>query len=153
VFSTATFLGYLLGGVPAAIVATAGIFLPSFVMVTALEPLVGRIRRSPWTGAALDGVTMATLGLMAGVTVDLGRAAITDPLTAVVAVWPWAWCCGGVPTLCGWCWPARSSASPTPWHEHRRGNIRRRNRLAEDQHPAPSRVDGSQPDQEPAISI
>jgi chromate transporter len=86
VFTTATFLGYLLGGVPAAIVATAGIFLPSFVMVAALEPLVGPIRRSPWTGAALDGVTMAALGLMAGVTVDLGRAAITDPLTAVVAV-------------------------------------------------------------------
>jgi chromate transporter len=86
VFTTATFLGYLLGGVPAALVATAGIFLPSVLMVAALEPLVGPIRRSPWTGAALDGVTMAALGLMAGVTVDLGRAAITDPLTAVVAV-------------------------------------------------------------------
>jgi chromate transporter len=86
VFTTATFLGYLLGGVPAALVATAGIFLPSFVMVAALEPLVGPIRRSPWAGAALDGVTMAALGLMAGVTIDLGRAAITDPLTAVVAV-------------------------------------------------------------------
>jgi chromate transporter len=86
VFTTATFLGYLLGGVPAAVVATAGIFLPSFVMVAALEPLVGRIRRSPWTGAVLDGVTMGALGLMAGVTIDLGRTAITDPLTAVVAV-------------------------------------------------------------------
>jgi chromate transporter len=86
VFTTATFLGYLLGGVPAALVATAGIFLPSFVMVAALEPLVGPIRRSAWAGAALDGVTMGALGLMAGVTVDLGRAAITDPLTAVVAV-------------------------------------------------------------------
>jgi chromate transporter len=86
VFTTATFLGYLLGGVPAAMVATAGIFLPSFVMVAALEPLVGPIRRSAWAGAALDGVTMGALGLMAGVTVDLGRAAITDPLTAVVAV-------------------------------------------------------------------
>src|SRR4029450_10996217 len=67
-------------------VATAGIFLPSFVMVAALEPLVGPIRRSAWAGAALDGVTMAALGLMAGVTVDLGRAAITDPLTAVLVV-------------------------------------------------------------------
>jgi chromate transporter len=86
VFTTATFLGYLIGGLPAAIVATAGIFLPSFVMVAALEPLVGRIRRFPWTGALLDGVTMAALGLMAGVTVDLGRAAITDPLTAAIAV-------------------------------------------------------------------
>ncbi len=86
VFTTATFLGYLLGGVPAAIVATAAIFAPSFVMVAALEPLIGRIRSSPWAGAALDGITMAALGLMAGVTVDLGHTAITDPLAAVVAV-------------------------------------------------------------------
>jgi chromate transporter len=86
VFTTATFLGYLLGGVPAGIVATAAIFAPSFVMVAALEPLIGRIRSSPWAGAALDGITIAALGLMAGVTVDLGHTAITDPLTAVVAV-------------------------------------------------------------------
>jgi len=86
VFTTATFLGYLLGGVPAGIVATAAIFAPSFVMVAALEPLIGRIRSSPWAGAALDGITMAALGLMAGVTVDLGHTAITDPLTAVVAL-------------------------------------------------------------------
>jgi chromate transporter len=85
VFTTATFLGYLLGGVAGAAVATAGIFLPSFVLVAVLEPLVGRVRRSPWAGAALDGITMAALGLMAGVTVDLGRAAVIDPLTAVVA--------------------------------------------------------------------
>jgi chromate transporter len=79
-------LGLTLGGIPAAVVATAGIFLPSFVMVAVLEPLVGRVRRSPWAADALDGITIAALGLMAGVTVDLGRAAITDPLTAVVAV-------------------------------------------------------------------
>jgi chromate transporter len=85
-FTTATFLGYLLGGLPAAMVATAAIFLPSFVLVAALEPLIGRIRRSRWAGAALDGVTVAALGLMAGVTVDLGRTAIVDPLTAVIAV-------------------------------------------------------------------
>jgi chromate transporter len=85
-FTTATFLGYLLGGFPAAMVATAAIFLPSFVLVAALEPLIGRIRRSPWAGAALDGVTVAALGLMAGVAIDLGRTAIIDPLTAVIAV-------------------------------------------------------------------
>jgi len=85
-FTTATFLGYLLGGLPAAVVATAAIFLPSFVLVAALEPLIGRIRRSDWADAALDGVTVAALGLMAGVTIDLGRTAITDPLTTVVAV-------------------------------------------------------------------
>jgi chromate transporter len=85
-FTTATFLGYLLGGFPAAMVATAAIFLPSFVLVAALEPLIGRIRRSPWAGAALDGVTVAALGLMAGVAIDLGRTAIIDPLTAVIGV-------------------------------------------------------------------
>jgi chromate transporter len=84
-FTTATFVGYLLGGVPLALVATAGIFLPSFFMVAALAPLVGRIRRSAWLGPALDGVTVAALGLMAGVTIDLARAAITDPLTAGIA--------------------------------------------------------------------
>ncbi len=86
VFTTATFVGYLLGGVPAALVATAGVFIPSFVMVAIIEPSVGRIRRSPWLGPALDGITVAALGLMAGVTVDLGRAAITDVLTAALAI-------------------------------------------------------------------
>jgi chromate transporter len=86
VFTTATFLGYLLGGFPGAIVATAAIFLPSFVLVAALEPLIGRVRRSRWAGAALDGVTVAALGLMAGVAIDLGRTAISDALTAAIAV-------------------------------------------------------------------
>jgi chromate transporter len=85
-FTTATFLGYLLGGLPGAMVATAAIFLPSFVLVAALEPVIGRVRRSPWAGAALDGVTVAALGLMAGVAIDLGRTAITDPLTAAIAL-------------------------------------------------------------------
>jgi chromate transporter len=86
VFTTATFLGYLLGGFPGAIVATAAIFLPSFVLVAALEPLIGRVRRSRWAGAALDGVTVAALGLMAGVAIDLGRTAISDALTTAIAV-------------------------------------------------------------------
>jgi chromate transporter len=86
VFTTATFAGYLIGGVPAAaLVATAAIFLPSFVMVAVLEPVVGRVRRSGWASPALGGVTVAALGLMAGVTVDLGRAAISDLLTAAIA--------------------------------------------------------------------
>ena len=85
VFTTATFVGYLLGGVPMALVATAGIFVPSFVMVAAIEPLVGRIRKSAWLGAGLEGVVVAALGLMAGVTVDLGRTAVVDPLTGLLA--------------------------------------------------------------------
>ncbi|MHB1931343.1 MAG: chromate efflux transporter, partial [Acidimicrobiales bacterium] len=86
VFTTATFLGYLIGGLPAALVATAAIFFPSFVMVTVLEPLVGRIRRSRWARPALSGISAAALGLMAGVTIDLGRAAVTDPLTIGLAL-------------------------------------------------------------------
>ena len=54
-------------------------------MVAALEPLISRFRRSPRAGAALDGVTIAALGLMTGVTIDLGRAAIVDPLAAALA--------------------------------------------------------------------
>jgi chromate transporter len=86
VFTTATFVGYLLGGVPLAVAATAGIFLPSFLLVAAIEPLIGRIRRSVWLGPALSGVTIAAVGLMAGVTADLTRTAITDPLTALIGL-------------------------------------------------------------------
>lgn len=86
VFTTATFVGYLLGGIPLALAATAGIFLPSFLMVAVLEPFVGRIRRSPWLRPGLDGITVAALGLMAGVTIDLARNSLVDPLTVPLAV-------------------------------------------------------------------
>jgi len=86
VFTTATFVGYLLGGPAMAAVATVAIFLPSFLMVAALEPFVGRVRRSPWFGPALDGVSVAALGLMAAVTVQLGGRAIHGALTAAIAV-------------------------------------------------------------------
>ncbi|HKT59350.1 MAG TPA: chromate efflux transporter [Gemmatimonadales bacterium] len=85
VFTTATFVGYILGGMPAALVATAGIFLPAFIYVALSGPLVPRIRRSPTAGAALDGVIVASLGLMATVTWQLGRSALVDSLTAGVA--------------------------------------------------------------------
>ncbi|MFO7634170.1 MAG: chromate efflux transporter [Caldilinea sp.] len=86
VFTTATFIGYVLAGVPGAIVATVGIFLPSFLFVALLGRIVPAMRRSPWTAALLDGVNVAALGLMAGVTWQLGRAAIVDWLTALLAV-------------------------------------------------------------------
>jgi chromate transporter len=73
VFTTATFVGYLIGGVPGAVVATVGIFLPSFVFVALTGRLIPRLRASRWTSAVLDGVNVAALGLMAGVTIDLGR--------------------------------------------------------------------------------
>jgi len=86
VFTTATFIGYLLGGAPAALLATVGIFLPSFIFVAASHPFVARMRRSAWAGALLDGVNVASLALMAGVSWRLARAALIDPLTAALAV-------------------------------------------------------------------
>ena len=86
VFTTATFVGYLVAGVPGAVLATVGIFLPAFVFVALLHPLVPRLRRSPWTAAMLDGVNVAAMGLMAAVTWLLGREAIVDPLTAFIAI-------------------------------------------------------------------
>ena len=85
VFTTATFVGYLVAGVPGAVLATVGIFLPAFIFVALLHPLVPRLRRYPWTAAMLDGVNVAAVGLMAAVTWLLARDALVDPLTAAVA--------------------------------------------------------------------
>lgn len=86
VFTTATFIGYVLAGFPGAVVATVGIFLPSFLFVGAITPLARRIRDRVWTGALLDGVNAAALGLMAGVTFQLGVDALADPLTVGIGV-------------------------------------------------------------------
>ena len=86
VFTTATFIGYLVAGVPGAVLATVGIFLPAFIFVALLHPLVPRLRRYPWTAAMLDGVNVAAMGLMAAVTWLLGRDAIVDPFTATIAI-------------------------------------------------------------------
>jgi chromate transporter len=85
-FTTAAFIGYLLGGPAGAAVATAGIFLPAFVFVALSIPLLPRLRRSRFAGAFLDGVNAASLALMAVVTVQLGRAALVDWLTIALAV-------------------------------------------------------------------
>lgn len=85
-FTTATFLGYLVAGVPGAIVATLGIFLPSFLFVAAVHPFIPRLRQSAYLGALLDGVNAAALGLMAGVTVVLARAAVVNGFTLVLAM-------------------------------------------------------------------
>ena len=82
VFTTATFIGYLLGGVGGAIVATVGIFLPGFLFVAASRPLIPRIRHSKVAGAFLDGVNVGAVALMIAVTWQLGRAAVVDFITA-----------------------------------------------------------------------
>ena len=86
VFTTATFIGYLLDGCAGAALATIGIFAPGFLFVACSQPLIPRLRASPITGAVLDGVVIASLGLMAAVTWSLGRSAIVDPPTAGLAV-------------------------------------------------------------------
>jgi len=86
VFCTATFIGYLLGKTTGSLVATVGIFLPAFVFVAISGPLLPRLRQSPIAGAFLDGVNAASLALMIAVTWDLGRAAIVDTTTVVLAI-------------------------------------------------------------------
>ena len=86
VFTTATFIGYLLGGLPGAILGTVGIFLPSFILVALSNPIIPRLRRSPWAGGLLDGVNVASLGLMAAVTWQLGQTSIVDIPTVLIWV-------------------------------------------------------------------
>jgi chromate transporter len=86
VFTSATFVGWLVDGPAGAAIATVGIFLPAFAFVALLDPLVRWMRRHPIAHRFLTGVTAASLGLMAGVLVDLADAALTDPLRIAVAV-------------------------------------------------------------------
>ncbi len=86
VFTTATFVGYVLGGPSAALAATIGIFLPAFFFVAISGPLIPRIRKSPIAGAFLDGVNVASLALMAVVTVQLARGAILDWISLLLAI-------------------------------------------------------------------
>ena len=78
VFTTATFIGYVLAGGAGAAVATAGIFLPAFVFVALSAPLLPRLRQSRVAGALLDGVNAASLALMAVVTARIAGAALVD---------------------------------------------------------------------------
>ncbi len=85
-FTSATFIGYLLGGVPGGLLATLGIFLPSFVFVAITNPWIPKIRKSVWAGSFLDGVNIASLSLMTAVTIELGRASLIDWPTALIAL-------------------------------------------------------------------
>ena len=86
VFTTATFIGYVLGGWPGALTATLAIFLPSFLFIPLVHPLAARLRRSPLTAPLLDGVNLAAVALMAGVLAQLGQHALVDWLTWALAV-------------------------------------------------------------------
>ncbi len=95
VLSTATFIGYILGGVPGAVVATIGIFLPSFFYVGLLAPVLFRLRQSVWIAAFLDSVNVCAVALMAGVTIRLGIDALRG--------WPaWLISLGSLAILLRW---------------------------------------------------
>jgi chromate transporter len=85
-FTTATFIGYQLGGVSGALLSTLAIFLPGFIFVALSNPYIPRMRSSVWFGALLDGVNIAALSLMAGVTIQIGRAVFVDPISILVAL-------------------------------------------------------------------
>jgi chromate transporter len=85
-FTTATFIGYCLGGTPGALLATLGIFLPSFLFVAISNPLIPRLRKSAWVGGLLDGVNVASLGLMGAVAWQLSRASLIDPIAVLIAL-------------------------------------------------------------------
>ena len=86
VFTTATFIGFILGGIPGAVLSTVAIFLPAFLLVAVSGPLVPRIRKSKTAGTFLDGVNVASLALMAAVTWQLGRTSLVDVVTVVLAI-------------------------------------------------------------------
>jgi len=86
VATSATFVGYLMGGWPSALLATLAFFLPSFFFVALISRLVPLIRKRWWSEAFLDGVNVSALGLMAGVTWALGRAGVVDWFTVALAV-------------------------------------------------------------------
>jgi chromate transporter len=86
VFTTATFIGYLLAGIPGAVVATVGIFLPGFLLVAVSGPLVGKIRQLQSTSAVLDGVVIGSVAMMAVVAWQLARVSVVDWLTISILV-------------------------------------------------------------------
>ncbi len=85
-FTTATFIGYQLGGLSGAVLSTLAIFLPGFVFVALSNPYIPKMRASPWLGAILDGVNISALGLMAGVTGQISQTVLVNPVSIGVAV-------------------------------------------------------------------
>ena len=86
VFTTATFIGYVVAGWQGALLATLAIFLPSFVLVAIIHPLANKLRRSPWTAMILNGINIAALALIAGVLIQLGQSSLIDVVTWGIAV-------------------------------------------------------------------
>ena len=85
-FTTATFIGYILAGVPGAILSTVGIFIPSFFFVAVSNRFIPKMRRSVWFSEFLNGVNAASIGLMAAVTIQLAKAVFVDLTSVILAI-------------------------------------------------------------------
>lgn len=86
VFSSATFIGWQIGGLPGAIAATIGIFLPSFLFVFFLNPLLPKLRKSKMMSAFLDSVNVVSIAIILAVCIEMGQTSITDWRTTVIAI-------------------------------------------------------------------
>ncbi len=86
VLSTATFIGWQMDGVSGAIAATLGIFLPSFLFVLILNPIIPRMRKSKVIGAFLDAVNVAAVALIVAVCIEMGKNTLTDWRTTAIAI-------------------------------------------------------------------
>lgn len=86
VFSAATFIGWQIGGLPVALAATVGIFLPSFLFVALLNPLIPKLRKSALMAAFLDTVNVASVAIILAVCVEMGKNAIQDWRGLTIAV-------------------------------------------------------------------
>src|SRR5262249_21129491 len=86
VFTTATLAGYLLAGVPGGLAATAGIFLPAFILVPLSAALLPRLHAAPAARRFLDGVNVGAVALLVGVAIELGRAGLHGPASIALTV-------------------------------------------------------------------
>ena len=86
VLSTATFIGWQMHGITGAIAATIGIFLPSFLFVLILNPLIPKLRQSKSIGAILDAINVGAVALIISVCVEMGKDTLTDWRTIIIAV-------------------------------------------------------------------
>lgn len=86
VFSSATFIGWQISGIGGAAAATLGIFLPSFLFVAFLNPLIPRLRKSKLMSAFLDTINIVSIAIILSVIIEMGRETIMDWRTILIAM-------------------------------------------------------------------
>ncbi len=86
IFTTSTFIGYILNGLSGGLIATIGVFLPSFIVVLLIKPILPKLRSSPWASGMLDGINVGSLVLMTAVTIKLGISSLTNWMTITIFI-------------------------------------------------------------------